>query len=314
MTTPAGLLADLDVEVVPDADLGRLTWYGVGGPADLLVRPATVEAAAAIVARCRRDGVPLRILGSGANLLVDDLGVAGVVMRLDAPAFREVRANAAGEVEALRVMAGVDLARLVTDAARSGQAGLEVLGGIPASVGGAIRMNAGGRFGAIGDLVERLDCITRGGELVSYPASELRFDYRRTNIPDPVIVSAVLRVEPDDPVRVRERLKEVFAYKKRSQPLAEHSAGCAFRNPWDPVREERVSAGRLIDETGLKGLRIGGAEVSVVHANFVLVHPGARARDVAELLAEIRRRVFDRTGIELEPEVVHWTRDDEADR
>jgi hypothetical protein len=144
------------------------------------------------------------------------------------------------------------------------------MAGIPASIGGAIRMNAGGAYGCIGDAVESVTCIDRSGEIVTYPKSELRFGYRETNIPDPVIISAVFNLTPDDPIKVRERVKEIFAYKKSTQPLADHSAGCTFKNPIDPVTEKRVSAGKLIDEAGMKGYSIGGASVSRQHANFIL--------------------------------------------
>lgn len=171
-------------------------------------------------------------------------------------------------------------------------------------------MNAGGAFGSIGDAVDRVTCMTRSGEVVTYPSSELVFDYRRTNIPDPIILSALFKVEPDDPVRLRERVKEIFAYKKSTQPLAENSAGCAFRNPIDPVSEQRISAGKLIDQAGLKGTRVGGASVSTQHANFIITQPGASATHVIELLELVRRRTFEHCGIEMEPEVAIWRRGD----
>jgi UDP-N-acetylmuramate dehydrogenase len=314
MTTGlSGLCGDLDVDVVPDAPIGAWTWYGVGGRADLLVRPRNVAALETLVQRCRRSGTAIRVLGSGANLLVADEGVSGIVIRLDAPAFRSVRFGREGGAPRLRAMAGADLARTILDAARRGFEGLSHLAGVPATIGGAIVMNAGGRFGAIGDAVDSVTCIGRAGGVVTYPCAELSFEYRATNIPDPIVLAATFALVEDDPIAVRERVKSVFAHKKGTQPLAGRSAGCAFRNPVDPVTEERVSAGRLIDEAGLKGLRIGGASVSTHHANFVLTEPGASADDVLRLLDEIRRRVFDRCGIELEREIVVWGRDDETD-
>jgi len=169
-------------------------------------------------------------------------------------------------------------------------------------------MNAGGAFGSIGDAVERVTCITRSGDVVTYPKSELVFEYRHTNIPDPIVVSAVFNIEPDDPVKLRDRVKEIFAYKKSTQPLADNSAGCAFRNPIDPVSEQRVSAGKLIDEAELKRTTVGGASVSMHHANFVVTQPGATATHVIELLELVQKRTFEHCGIELEPEVVIWQR------
>ncbi|MEM7230175.1 MAG: FAD-binding protein, partial [Planctomycetota bacterium] len=247
----SSLFGDLDVDVELDAPIGQMTWYGIGGRADTLVRPRTIDALATLARRCVRSGVPLRVLGSGANVLIADEGVDGIVVRLDQPAFKEIRYNPDGDVTAVRVMAGADMARTLMDTTRRGLAGLGHMAGIPASIGGALRMNAGGKFGSIGDTVINVACLTRGGDRVTYPASELRFDYRSTNIPDPIILGATFRVSPDDPIVLRERVKEIFAFKKRTQPLAEHSAGCTFRNPIDPVTERRVSAGKLVDDAGL---------------------------------------------------------------
>lgn len=306
----SGLFGDLAVDVELDAPIGRESWFGAGGNAEFLIHPHDPEALAELVRRCRRQGVPIRILGEGANLLVDDAGIDGIVVRLDRPAFRELKRNADGAVELVQVGGGRDLAKTLMELARSGLAGLEALMGVPASIGGAIRMNAGGAFGSIGDAVHAVTCLDAHGEVRTYPADELRFDYRRTNIPDPIVLSAIFRVVPDDPVKLRERIKEIAAYKKRTQPLAEKSAGCMFRNPDDPETGERISAGRIIDECGLKGLRLGTAEVSPLHANFVTVDRGGRAGDAILLGDEIIRRVRDARGIALEREVVVWRRDE----
>ncbi|MCA9296438.1 MAG: UDP-N-acetylmuramate dehydrogenase [Phycisphaerales bacterium] len=313
-TSGTSLFADLDVQVQLDAPIGQMTWYGVGGTADALVRPRSVEALATLTKRCMRDDVTMRILGNGANLLVADEGVGGIVVKLDAPAFKEIKYNADGDVSAVRVMGGADMAATVMETTRRGLAGLGQMAGIPASIGGALRMNAGGKYGCIGDSVINVACLTRAGDRVTYPASELLFDYRQTNIPDPVIIGATFRMTPDDPIRLREHVKDIFAYKKRTQPLADHSAGCTFRNPIDPVTEKRVSAGRLIDEAGLKGTSIGHAMISMQHANFITVEGGATASDVIALLDLVRHRVFEHCGISLETEIDVWrrSREDEA--
>lgn len=306
--SPSLLFGDLDVEITPDAPIGAMSWYGIGGRADVLVRPRTVEALATLVKRCERSGAPVRVFGEGANLLVADEGIDGVVVKLDQPAFREIKYNPEGAVNRMKVMAGADLAKTLMDTARRGLSGLIHMAGIPASVGGALRMNAGGAFGSVSDNLESVTCITRGGETVTYPKSELRFEYRDSNIPDPVILSAIFEVTEDDPITLRERVKEIFAFKKSTQPLAEHSAGCAFKNAIDPVTEQRVSAGKLIDEAGLKGFSIGGATVSPHHANFITVKPTATADDVLKVMTEVERRVFENAGIELHREVVVWQR------
>ncbi len=297
--------------MVPDAPLGNMTWYGIGGRADLLVRPNSIESLATLVQRCRRSGVALRVFGGGANLLVADESLDGIVVRLDTPALREIKYNRVGEVKIMRAMAGADLARTLMDATRRGLGGLSQMAGIPGTVGGATRMNAGGTFGCIGDAVRSVTCITRRGDLVTYPASELRFEYRATNIPDPVILAVAFDLTPGDPVALRHRVKEIFAFKKSSQPLADHSAGCTFKNPVDPISEQRVPAGRLIDEAGLKGTRVGGASVSRQHANFIVAAPGTTAADVLKLMDLVRQRVFDHCGLELEREVVVWAREEQ---
>lgn len=305
----SSLYGDLDVEVTHDAPIGaEHTWYAIGGRADALVRPQTIEALTTLVKRCRRDRVPLRVLGSGANLLVCDEGVGGIVLRLDAPVFVESSYETTTGGAQLRTGAGADLRKLIIDSTKRGYKGLEHLVGFPSTVGGAIRMNAGGAFGTISDHLEDVTCVTKAGETVRYRAADICFGYRATNIPDPIIVGATFALEQDDPIRLRERVKEVFAFKKSTQPLADSSAGCAFRNPVDPVTGERVSAGKLIDDAGLKGLSFGGASVSRQHANFIVAQPGAVAEDVIQLMEQIKRRVFEHHGIELETEVVIWRR------
>ena len=309
-----GIFGDLDVQVELDAPIGRESWFCAGGTADILLHPRDPATLAEVVRRCRRTGTPLRILGEGANLLVADEGVGGIVVRLDAPAFRAVERNADGEVDLVRDGAGADLARTLMDLARSGLAGLETLMGVPASIGGAIRMNAGGRYGSIGDVVHAVACLDEHGETRVYPASELRFEYRRTNIADPIVLWSVFRVRQTDPVGLRDRIKEIAAYKKSTQPLAEKSAGCMFRNPVDPGSGETISAGRLIDEAGLKGLQIGSATVSEIHANFITIKRGGKSDDAISLSDEVIRRVADARGIQLQREVVVWRRDQEATR
>ncbi len=309
MTTGASrLFADLDVDVEPDAPLGPRTWFGVGGRADALVRPRSVEALQTLVGRCHRDGIELRVLGEGANLLVADEGVGGVVAHLDHPCFRECTLNRRGGVEAVRAMSGADLPKLILDSARSGLAGLEGLAGIPASIGGAVRMNAGGAFGAIADRLHSVAVVDRRGEIAMHPASDLSMGYRRCRLPGPVLLWAAFRLDEGDPVELRSRVKEVFAYKRSTQPLADHSAGCMFRNPEAEFEGVRRGAGWLIDQAELKGLSVGGAEVSRQHANFFTVRPGATASDLLELAALVATRVFDRFGVRLEREVVVWSR------
>jgi UDP-N-acetylmuramate dehydrogenase len=311
VASPSSLYSDLDVSAQVDAPLAEHTWFGIGGRADLLVRPNSIEALVTLARRCRRDGIPLRVLGSGANLLVDDEGVDGVVVKLDTECFRRVDFNADGIVERMRVFGGASMEKLVQDSARRGLRGLEPMSGIPASLGGAIRMNAGGKFGAIGDVVDAVAVLGADGEQRVFTASELRFGYRESNLPAGIVLWASLRVAEDDPIACRERVKEIFAYKKSTQPMAAHSAGCMFRNPVMPDGS-RVSAGKLIDQAGLKGTRIGCAFVSAEHGNFIAIDrkAGAPARtdDLRELVDLIKSRVLDGAKVELQTEVVFWRR------
>jgi UDP-N-acetylmuramate dehydrogenase len=297
----------MDMEVERDAAIP--TWFGVGGGAERLARPASVED----VRRCVEMDASLRVLGDGANLLVDDDGVPELVVALTRPEMRAVSRDP--ETGLTVAMGGASLPKMVTEAVRLGLAGLEGLGGIPATIGGAVMMNAGGAFGQIADVVARVHGVDRRGAVVSLSRSEIGFSYRHSGLQGMIITKVELDLKPGDPEALRAKLKDVMAYKKNSQPMAEKSAGCCFKNPTLKADAEgvgtagaRVGAGMLIDRAGCKGLRVGGAEVSDWHANFVVTREGARARDVIELMALVQRRVMDRFGVAIEPEVVVWSR------
>jgi UDP-N-acetylmuramate dehydrogenase len=294
----------------PNAELP--TWFGVGGRADRLARPRDV----AQLKRCVELDPAVRILGDGANLLVDDEGVVELVVTMSEPGLSGWDYDVPGEPGIVRAMAGANLPRLVLDACRHGRSGLEGLGGIPATVGGAARMNAGGTFGEFGNAVRAVHAIDRAGRDVTLSREQAGFAYRHSNLRDLLIVAVDLDLGEDDPKKLRDRLKEVMEYKKRSQPMAARSAGCVFKNPTLACElkdigaaGQRVSAGMLIDRAGCKGLGIGGASVSDRHANFVVTSAGAGARDVIELMDEVKRRVLDTFGVALEPEVVVWRRE-----
>lgn len=285
------------------------TWFNVGGRADRLVRPEN----AAELRECIRTDPDLRILGDGANLLVDDAGVAELVVSLDRGTFSAIECDPrTGRVVA---GAGAKLPRLVNEASRAGLTGVEGLGGIPATIGGAAAMNAGGRFGEFSQAIVRVHALDRTGRAMTLDRDRCAFGYRTSALSGLVVTAVELSLAPDDPARTRARLKEVMEYKRDSQPLADHSAGCCFRNPTlqhaiDGVGEpgRRISAGLLIDRSGCKGLSVGGARVSERHANFLVTRAGCRARDVLRLMEEVQRRVLDAFGVAIEPEVVVWRR------
>lgn len=307
----SGLFGDLDVDVAFDEQIGAQTWFGIGGRADAIVRPRSEDALAALVSRCMDNQLPLRVLGKGANLLVDDDGVDGIVVRLDHDCFTRLRFNCQGEVHRVLAMAGADLFQSVQEFKKQGLGGFTQMAGIPGTIGGAVRMNAGGIHGCIGDCIESVTCLDMDGQRLVYDRSQIAFEYRHSNLPDQLILSAVLALEPEDPVRLRTEVLEIFAAKTASQPLADKSAGCVFRNPM--LDGERVSAGRLIDEAGCKGERIGGAEVSMRHANFITTDPDATARHVQDLMTLVQDRVEDCHGVRLQQEVVIWSRNEHGE-
>ncbi len=300
------LIEQLDVPHRCQVPLGPLTWYGVGGPARVLARPSSVQQLSQLAAGCREEGIPIYVLGSGANLLVADTGVDGIVVQLTDPAFRQLHIAGA----TVTVGAGFDLARLVIATARAGLGGLEALAGIPATVGGAIRMNAGGAYGDIGSRVQRVQVMDAAGHLYHRDRDDLVFSYRRSNIVARFILEAELELEREDAEELRRRVKKVFFYKKNTQPLAGRSAGCAFKNlmqlPDEAAPDTPLAAGKLIEMAGLKGHRIGGAQVSPRHANFLLALDGCTAADLEALLTHIEQTVLDRFNVRLEREIITW--------
>lgn len=285
--------------------LASLTWFGLGGPARWLACPPGMPELTALVRACRDQGVPLYRLGQGANLLVSDDGVDGMVVRLNSPGFRQVDWSAADEKPPtpevlVRAGGGTDMNRLAREAVRRGLAGLEVMAGIPGSLGGIVRMNAGGRFGQIADVVEDVTVITPDGDVRVLAAAQVGFRYRHTDLGDATVCGATLRLRREDPVALRRRFLDMWEYKKGSQPLADASAGCVFKNP------PGGSAGALIDRAGLKARSVGGAYVSSRHANFICAKEGATASDVLSLIGMIRREVAARFGVELELELEVW--------
>jgi len=289
-------LTDFEPRVERDVPLAKLTWFGLGGAARWLASPSGPEELAALLRRARDAGEAVRVLGGGANVLVQDDGVDGVVVRLDAEEFGWLI------VDGDRVIAGagVDLMKLCNRCAAAGLAGVECLGGIPGTVGGAIRMNAGGRFGQIADVVERVHVVGADGAAATLSRDAFGFGYRTSSLGDRVVVAAELRLKEDSADAVRERLHDIWTYKKETQPLGERSAGCIFKNP------PGDSAGRLIDAAGMKGASCGGATVSTRHANFVTADPGTRTADVLRLIERIRDAVMKASGVELEMEIVVW--------
>lgn len=277
-------LTERGIPVRLSEPLAPYTTMKVGGPADFFVEPRSPEDLAAVFRASRECDVPVRLLGSGANLLIRDEGVRGAVVRMTHLNRRS----------GLHVEAGYNFAKLVKETAAEGLSGLECLAGIPAHVGGAIRMNAGGRHGETAAAVAYVDVMSPAGELRRLTRDQVGFRYRGTNLGDSVVVAAGFNLYAA--TGIRERYEEVLNAKKSSQPLGTHNAGCMFKNP------PGGQAGRIIDECGLKGLRVGNAHVSERHANFIENDGGATAADILKLVEQIQRRA----PVPLELEVLVW--------
>ena len=296
------------LRVLRDRPVKDLTTFRIGGPARLMLVPQDVAALETCLGVLERCGVPFRILGRGSNLLVSDRGV-GVVLSLES--LSGVRLHAVdrqgpsggsdpGASVLVEAGAGCGLRRLVSWSACRGLGGLEGLAGIPASVGGAFFMNAGAGNVSFGGLVEEV-LLTAPSGSAWLDAKEFEFSYRRTTVPEGAVVTAVrLRLKASSPVWQRKLIAEVMKRRVSSQPLGRASAGCIFRNFPD------MPAGKLIDQCALKGIRRGNAQVSSVHANFIVNRGGATFGDVAGLIEKVQEEVFRKTGRELEPEVRYW--------
>ena len=279
-----------------DKPLAPLTWMNLGGPAQFFLEPRDQAELQKVVACCHDNGIPLYVLGSGSNLLVRDEGVTGAVIRLSNASFAEISVDGT----TVRAGSGALLSQAISVSVRDGLAGLEVLAGIPGTIGGAIRGNAGGRSGEISETARSVTVMTAKGEIATRTGDDLSFGYRSSSVAEPLILEGTFQLRTDDPDEITNRMRKIWIMKKASQPLAEQSAGCIFKNP----RGE--SAGKLIDQAGLKRTRLGGAEVSDRHANFVVTHDGCKSDDVLRLVDLIRSKITERFGVDLELEIQVW--------
>jgi UDP-N-acetylmuramate dehydrogenase len=277
-----------------DEPLAPFTWWKIGGPADALVDVATTDELAFVLRRVFRRRLPFFVLGAGSNLLVGDGGIRGIVVRLEGTfTALDVRV----EDDGVRVEAGgsASLPVLCTRVATLGGIGVDGLAGIPATLGGAIRMNAG-TDREIGEFAQ--DVVVQTPSRPDPHRIDVGWQYRHTSIPrDAIVAQATLRFARGEPAEIRERLQSRLVRRKATQPVALPNSGSCFRNP------PGDHAGRLVEAVGAKGWREGGAEVSALHANFIVNTGGASARDVATLLARVRRAVQERFGVELHLEV-----------
>lgn len=283
--------------VQPNQPLAPLTWFRVGGSAGYLARPRNVDELASLVRRCVADEVAVRVLSGGSNILVRDSGVAGVVIHLESPAFSDISVSG----QSITAGAAVPLTSLISHTARIGLAGLEALTGIPGTVGGALRGNAGSRQDAIGAFVRSVEVIDSDGARATREHDDLSFGYRWSSLDDPIVLGAKFELVQDDSEAVVKRMRRTWIIKKEQQPYGHQPSGMIFK---DPAAD--VSARMLIDQAGLRDASVGGAVVSERHSNFIIARPGTTAADVLGLIDLITTRVREQLGYELEPQLQVW--------
>jgi len=288
------------------------TWYRIGGRADRL---ATAQSQHQLL-QCLDLDPDLKILGEGANLLVNDTGIDNLVVSMQTDGFKSIQIDQ--NTGLVHAGAGVALPRLITQTVNAGLAGLQGLAGFPATIGGAIIMNAGGKFGTISDHLLQVHALDRAGRIHELNKADIDFTYRHSGLNHLIICSAVFQLESAEIQQLKSQLAECMAYKTASQPMNQKTAGCAFKNPTltisiDSIGQsgDRVSAGLLIDRANCKAMAVGGAVVSELHANFITTTPNAKAHDVIALMNQVQTKVQDTFGITLENEIVIWSRNPE---
>ena len=308
MTGAAGIIAEAQLagrlsaivagKVLFDEPMSAHTSMGVGGRADALVFPDTDEELGNLVTFLRKEGIAFLPVGNGTNLIVRDGGYRGALVSLERLRKIEIaRVEESGDVLA-HAQAGVSCAGLVDFALRESLTGIEFCAGIPGSVGGGVRMNAGAWGREVKDVISSVTILDAGGRIEEIARKDLLFEYRNLDLPPGAIITgATFRLATGDRTAIRERISEIMAKRRERHPLTVRSAGSVFKNP------PGNTAGKMIEEAGLKGLRIGGAEISEKHANFIVNRGGATAADVIALIDEVRKRILDARGILLEPEL-----------
>lgn len=275
-----------------NAPLGAMTWFGVGGPAEFLFKPADRDDLVDFVRGCGAE-VPITVLGVASNLIIRDGGIKGVVIRLG----REFAGIEAKDNIIVTGAAALDM-NVAIAAQRAGIAGLEFMSGIPGTVGGALRMNAGAYGRETKDVLVSADVLFRDGTVRTMTADEMHMTYRHNGLPDDVIfLGAALRGEAGEAAAIQARMDEIKAKRGATQPIRSKTGGSTFANP------EGHSAWKLIDAAGCRGLKIGGAQMSEMHANFMINTGDATAADLEALGEEVRRRVREHSGVELRWEI-----------
>lgn len=283
-----------EAKVFVNESMASHTTFRIGGPADYFVKPETVEELAAVLKLCKEEEIPYFILGNGSNLLVGDKGFRGVVIQL--------YKNFDGiKIEGTKVTAkaGAMLVRVAKEAGRAGLSGLEFASGIPGTIGGAMVMNAGAYGGEMKDVVTAVTVLTKEGEVKILTGDEMNFRYRGSVVEDEglIVLEAVMELKEGNVEEIQARMDELTVQRKTKQPIEFPSAGSTFKRP------EGYFAGKLVQDAGLRGFQVGGAQVSEKHCGFVINAGGATAADVMSLMQQVSDKVNEEFGVTLEPEV-----------
>ena len=291
------LSEEVEGEVFFDEPMDRYTSIRVGGKADVLVCPQSVEALRRVILYCRSCNKPFLPVGNWTNLIVRDGGYRGVIISMKRLQSVTWDMGRKGSV-LVSAQAGVSLAEVVRMAARDAFTGMEFCSGIPGSIGGAVIMNAGAYGKEIRDVIQEVTLMNERGEIVKRKKKELSFEYRKLNLPEEtIVVGAAFSLEKGDPVEIRERVAEILEKRRQKHPLEYPNAGSIFKNP------KSKPAGQIIEEAGLKGVRIGDAKISEKHGNFIVNLGNARAADIVALIDLAKKKVREQMGISLETEV-----------
>ena len=283
-----------DENVLRDEPMSAHTTFRIGGPADYFVTPSDTEEIRAITELCRTHEIPHYIIGNGSNLLVGDRGYRGVIIQV----FKNM-SSVRAEGTQIHAQAGALLSKVSAAACREGLTGLEFASGIPGTLGGAVRMNAGAYGGEIRQVLKSAEVLTPEGEVLTLPVEEMKMGYRTSIVSkmDYVVLGAELALRKGEKEKIRAKMDELKEKRVSKQPLEFGSAGSTFKRP------EGYFAGKLIEDAGLRGFRVGNAQVSEKHCGFVINRGGATAQEVMELMETIVRRVEENSGVRLEPEV-----------
>ena len=284
--------------VLVDEPMSAHTTFRVGGPADVLVMPGSPKEASQVISLVRDGGYPLYIMGRGSNLLVADEGLRGIVVQL-ASNLSDISIGDGGVVVA---QAGASNAKIAAMARDAGLSGYEFAAGIPGSVGGAAIMNAGAYDGEFKDVAVEVTCLDQQGALVSLSPEQAEWGYRTSAIDrlGLIVLEVRLQLQPGDPSAIQERMDDLAMRRQTKQPLDKPSAGSTFKRP------PGLFAGKLIQDAGMQGYQVGGAQVSTKHAGFVVNVGGATAHDVLQVIQDVQAVVFEREGVQLQPEVRMW--------